>query len=97
MQNPQGDPRIYPWLFGARLLIALAFVLGISLIAVRRIRPPVGQFLFIAWVALLSDPVYVLPMILLAVESFSDRERDRMFTPILHLLAIACALTMWIK
>lgn len=97
VQNPQGDPRIYPWLFGARLLIALAFVLGISLIAVRRIRPPVGQFLFIAWVALLSDPVYVLPMILLAVESFSDRERDRMFTPILHLLAIACALTMWIK
>src|ERR1035438_10141086 len=36
-------------------------------------------------------------MILLAVESFSDRERDRMFTPILHLLAIACALTMWIR
>jgi hypothetical protein len=102
VENPQGDPRIYPWLFGARLLIALAFVLGTSLIVVRRIavrttRSLVGRFLFIAWVALLSDPVYVLPMILLAVESFSDRERDRMLTPIAHLLAVACALTMWIK
>ena len=84
-------------MFGARLLIALAFVLGISLIAVRRIRPPAGQFLFIAWVALLSDPVYVLPMILLAVDSFSDREKDRISTPIVHLLAIAYALTVWIK
>ncbi len=28
VENPQGDPRIYPWLFGARLLLALAFVLG---------------------------------------------------------------------
>jgi hypothetical protein len=97
VENPQGDPRIYPWLFGARLLIALAFVLGTTLIAVQRIRPLVGRFLFIAWIALLSDPVYVLPVILLAVSSFSDRERDRIFTPILHLLAIACALTMWIK
>jgi hypothetical protein len=97
VENPQGDPRIYPWLLGARLLIALAFVLGTTLIAVRRIRHLAARFLFIAWIALLSDPVYVLPVILLAVASFSDRERDRMVTPVVHLLAIACALTMWIK
>jgi hypothetical protein len=102
VETPRGDPRIYPWLFGARLLIALAFVLGTSLIAVRLIpagttRSLVGRFLFIAWVALLSDPVYVLPMILLAVESLSAREKDRTVRPIVHLLAIACALTMWIK
>src|SRR5580692_4211688 len=53
IENPQGDPRIYPWLLGARLLIALAFVLGTTLIAVRRIRPLVARFLFIAWIALL--------------------------------------------
>jgi hypothetical protein len=97
VENPQGDPRIYPWLFGARLLLALAFVLGTTLIAVRRIRPLVGRFLFIAWIALLSDPVYVLPVILFAVASFSDSEKDRLVKLIVHLLAIACALTMWIK
>jgi len=97
VEIPRGDPRIYPWLFGARLLISLAFVLGTSLIAMRRIRWPLGRFLFVAGVSLLSDPVYVLPMVLFAVESFSEPEKDRMHTPIVHLLAIACALTMWVK
>jgi len=97
VEGPRGNPRIYPWLLGARLLIALAFVLGVSLIACRKIRRPAPQVLFVAWIALLSDPVSVLPAILLAAVLCSERKDDRTFTPILHLLAIACALTMWIK
>ena len=97
VETPRGDPRIYPWVLCARLLIALAFVFGASLIAMRGIRRPAVRFLFIVWIALLSDPVYVLPMILLAVESFSDRDKDRIAAITVHLLAIACALTMWIK
>jgi hypothetical protein len=95
VENPQGDPRIYPWLFGARLLIALAFAAGTTLIAVRKIGSPAGRFLFIAWIALLSDPVYVLPVLLFAL--VVDRGRDGIIAPVVHLLAIACALTMWIK
>jgi hypothetical protein len=94
---PRGNPRIYPWLLGARLLIALAFVLGVSLIATRKIRRPAGRFLFVVGIALLSDPVSVLPMILLAAVLCADRERDRAASPIIHIMAIACALTMWIK
>jgi hypothetical protein len=98
VETPRGNPRIYPWLLGARLLIALAFVLGVSLIATRKIRWPAGRFLFVAWIALLSDPVSVLPLILLAAVLCADREKDRAASaPIVHILAIACALTMWIK
>jgi hypothetical protein len=101
VESPRGNPRIYPWLLGARLLIALAFVLGVSLIARRKIRWPVAQFLFVGWIALLSDPISVLPMILLAVvfsgEQCSDQKRDGASVAIVHILAIACALTMWIK
>ncbi len=96
VENPQGDPRIYPWLFGARSLLALACVFGASLVATRGIRPPVGRVLFVAWIALLSDPVSVLPMILLAATLSSDR-RSAATRLIVHLLAVACALTMWIK
>ena len=97
VESPRGNPRIYPWLAGARLLIALAFVLGASLVATRKIRWPVGRFLFVAWIALLSDPVSVLPMILLAAVLCGERERDRATGPIIHILAVACGLTMWIK
>jgi hypothetical protein len=97
VESPRGDPRIYPWLFGARLLIALAFLLGTSLIAARRIRRPGAQFLFLGGIALLSDPVSVLPMVLFAAVVSSHRERDRTVIAIVHLLAVACALTMWIK
>ena len=95
--EPQGDPRIYPWLLAARLLIALAFAGGLSILALRKIRWSAGRFVFVAAVAALSDPIYVLPMVLLATESFPDRHRDRTSSVIVHLLAIACALTMWIK
>jgi len=95
--KPRGDPRIYPWLVGARLLITLAFLLGSSQIAVRRIRQPTGQFLFLAWIVLISDPVAVLPMVLLAAALPSKQGGRTGTTPVVHLLAIACALTMWVK
>ena len=99
---PRGDPHIYPWLFGGRFLIALAFVLGISLIGIRRIRSPAGQFLFVSSIALLADPVAVLPMVLFAVtlspcSEFGNRDKKPATSAIIHLLAIACALAAWIK
>ena len=102
VENPQGDPRIYPWLFGARLLIAMAFVFGVSLVAGRRIRQPAGRFLFIAWVAILGDPISVLPMLLFAAAVRRDGESEwpgesTVARLTVHLLAVACALTMWIK
>ncbi len=97
LSNPRGDPAIYPWLVCGRLLITIAFVLGTSLIVSRGIRRPVYQFCFLAWVALLSDPIVVLPMVLFAVATLPDREKNRWTAAIIHLLAIACALTVWIK
>jgi len=97
LENTQGDPRIYPWAVSAKLLIALAFSCGVALILARTVRRPAMQALLLAWIALLSDPVYVLPMILLGVASHCDLRKSRIENATLHLVAIATALTMWIK
>jgi hypothetical protein len=98
---PRGDPRIYPWLFGGRFLIALAFVFGTTLVAIRRIRWRPGRFLFVLWIAILGDPVSVLPMILLAAMLSPRKEvgkaQEPTFGPVIHLMVIACALTVWMK
>lgn len=95
--EPQGDPRIYPWLLAARLLIAAAFVFGVSIIALRKIRSPIPRALFLAWIMIFADPIYVLPAVLFALASFRPAENDRISRLTIHLLAVACALTMWIK
>lgn len=95
--EPQGDPRIYPWLLAARLLIAAAFVFGVSVIALRKIRSPIPRALFLAWIMIFADPIYVLPVVLFALASLRPAENDRISRLTIHLLAVACALTMWIK
>ena len=92
LQIAQGDPRIYPWLVGGRLLIAAAFVTSATFLARRGISNTLVRILFVAWVALLGDPVLLLPVLLLAVVLSAKRN-----SPLLHLMAIACGLTMLIK
>lgn len=99
---PRGDPRIYPWVVGGRLLLALAFVLGTSLLSMRRPGSKPSRFLAAFWIVLLGDPVSVLPMLLLVVTlspdtRFGNRETRWATSPITHLLAAGCALTVWIK
>jgi len=91
LEYPRGDALIYPWLLSGRLLIATAFVLGLSHVAHRHIRQTFRRILFAVAVAMLADPVYVLP-VLLFVMFFSARRNA-----LVHVLAVASALTMWIK
>jgi hypothetical protein len=91
LETPRGDPRIYPWLVAGRLLIAIPFAFGLASVAVRGIRNLAGRLLLVALIALFADPVYVLPVLLLIVSAHVKREW------LVHVLAIACALTVWIK
>jgi hypothetical protein len=97
LDRPRGDPRIYPWLAGARLLMAVAFVFGSSLLAMRHIRRPGMQWIFLAWVMFPGDPLSVTPMVLLAVALPRGTDKEWGTTGVSTLLAVACALTVWGK
>jgi hypothetical protein len=94
---PRGDPRIYPWLFSGRLLFTLALALGASLIAHRGISRPSRRLVFLSAILFLADPILVLPMILFAITLPSRSEKEEAAHPIIHLVAVASALTMWTK
>ncbi len=104
LSTPRGDPRIYPWLLGGRLLIALAFVAGISIIAAR-IRRLALRFVAVFWIALLADLPALLPLLLLLLtlgpeppgDSGSESRLVNIQAAAVHLLAVACGLAMWIK
>ena len=62
VSEARGDPRIYPWLFCSRLLLAISLTASAALIAARRIDSRMGRWLWMAAVVLTANPVSIVAM-----------------------------------
>jgi hypothetical protein len=95
--EPRGDPRLYPWVVSTRLLMAAAVIVGVAFIATRRLPSRIGQWLWMALVLALADPLAIAPMLLFAVVFHSDESEGKTRTISISLLVAACALSVWGK
>ncbi len=94
----RGNPEIYAWLFWARLLLAVALVGGSAVILTERVPSKGIRWLWMALIVTLGDPESLIPMILLIAVTWdlpADRPRTRRL--LIALLALACAMVVWIK
>ncbi len=97
LEVARGNPAVYPWLVFGRLLISVSFLLALASFSIRMLpQRAAPRHLFVAAVVLLCNPVLLLPVLYAAMLLVVDDEHSWP-APLIHLVAIVCGLTMWIK
>jgi hypothetical protein len=95
LNEPRGNPAIYPWLVLGRSILALGMAVSLSCLSLKHQKSQKYRWAWLLALLVLANPVVLAPLLLFAISS------EPVGTPVrrlcMPLLILGCALTAHIK